>query len=65
MRFKMEKQFEDFLEMNELRKKLERLEVLINVYQDRDREVMNDLLKELRINEMKLLDLMSDNYLIG
>ena len=61
----MEKQFEDFLEMNELRKKLERLEVLINVYQDRDREVMNDLLKELRINEMKLLDLMSDNYLIG
>lgn len=67
MRHDLTVEFEAFLDRNEalvIRKKIEYLETLADVYADRDRVRLDSILVELRANEMKLLDLMTSENII-
>jgi len=49
---------------HELRLKIEELEKKAVIYSDRDRERFNEILNQIRILELELLDVMSQDYLI-
>lgn len=51
-------------ELELLRAKIEHLENLAAIYSDRDQVRMNEILSELRANEMKLLELMIKENII-
>lgn len=51
-------------ELELLRAKIEHLENLAAIYSDRDQVRMQELLNEIRANEMKLLDLMTSENII-
>lgn len=56
--------FEQMLDQSELRRQIEDLEVKAVIYSDRDRVRFDDLISEIKVKELKLLDLMSENYII-
>lgn len=56
--------FEKMLDQSELRRQIEDLETKAVIYSDRDRVRFNDLISEIKLKEMKLLDLMSESYII-
>ena len=56
--------FETMIETSEVRNRIERLELMADLYAPRDRVRFQELMTEIKQNETKLLDLMVNEYSI-